>query len=139
MQAVLSLALLIGVLRWRNGSVANSGDSPARQAPLDFQEDVKTAERERRCLEIVAAAIEEAGGSLRDVVRTRLMLTDIGQWQEAARAHGEIFGKIRPASTAPPRLRAGVQHHARRAVRPLWHVDYLRNGPAQNCFRSKCA
>ncbi len=53
----------------------------------------------RRCLEIIATAITEAGGSIRDVVRTRTMLTDIDQWREAARAHGEMFADIRPAST----------------------------------------
>ncbi len=53
----------------------------------------------RRCLEIVAAAITQAGGSLSDVIRTRIMLTDIRQWREAARAHGEVFSEIRPANT----------------------------------------
>ena len=52
-----------------------------------------------RCLEIVKAAIEEAGGRLEDVIRTRVMLTDISQWEEAARAHGEFFADIRPACT----------------------------------------
>jgi enamine deaminase RidA (YjgF/YER057c/UK114 family) len=40
-----------------------------------------------------------SGGSLDNVVRTRVMLTDISRWREAARAHGEVFGDIRPAST----------------------------------------
>ena len=40
---------------------------------------------------------EEAGGSLGDVVRTRIMLKDISKWEDAAKAHGEIFSKIRPA------------------------------------------
>ena len=53
----------------------------------------------RRCLEIMIRAIEEAGGSIRDVIRTRVMLIDVGQWREAARAHGEVFGDVRPAST----------------------------------------
>jgi enamine deaminase RidA (YjgF/YER057c/UK114 family) len=52
-----------------------------------------------RCLEISAKAIEELGGSLAGVIRTRIMLTDISRWQEAGRAHGEYFGKIRPACT----------------------------------------
>ena len=51
-----------------------------------------------RCLEIIADAIKQAGGSLSDVIRTRVMLTDISRW-EAARAHGEYFSDIRPAST----------------------------------------
>jgi len=42
---------------------------------------------------------EEAGGSLGDVVRTRIMLKDISKWEDAAKVHGEIFSKIRPACT----------------------------------------
>jgi enamine deaminase RidA (YjgF/YER057c/UK114 family) len=53
----------------------------------------------KRCLEIVERAIEEAGGGLRDVVRTRVMLTDMARWHDAARAHGEMFGNVRPACT----------------------------------------
>jgi enamine deaminase RidA (YjgF/YER057c/UK114 family) len=51
------------------------------------------------CIEIAGKAIKDAGGSLDHVVRTRIMLTDIGQWKEAARAHGEVFGEIRPVCT----------------------------------------
>jgi enamine deaminase RidA (YjgF/YER057c/UK114 family) len=53
----------------------------------------------RRCIEIALAAIAEAGGTPRDVVRTRVLLTDMARWKEAARAHGEAFGEIRPACT----------------------------------------
>ena len=53
----------------------------------------------RTCIEIMKAAIEKAGGSLEHVIRTRIMLTDIDLWQEAARAHGDFFSEIRPAST----------------------------------------
>lgn len=52
-----------------------------------------------RCLEIIEAAIGEAGLSLKNVIRTRVMLTDISRWAEAARAHGERFHDIRPACT----------------------------------------
>ena len=52
-----------------------------------------------RCLDIIEEAINEAGGSIQDVVRTRVMLTDISLWEEAARAHGEVFSLIRPACT----------------------------------------
>lgn len=52
-----------------------------------------------RCLEIIRAALAEAGASLDDVIRTRVMLTDISQWKEAARAHGEAFSSIRPVCT----------------------------------------
>ncbi|MEO6688684.1 MAG: RidA family protein [Dokdonella sp.] len=53
----------------------------------------------RRCLEIVAQAIADAGLPLDSVVRTRIMLTDISRWEEAARAHGETFARIKPACT----------------------------------------
>lgn len=53
----------------------------------------------RRCLEIVGRAVEAAGGRLEDVVRTRILLTDASRWEEAARAHGEVFSEIRPACT----------------------------------------
>lgn len=53
----------------------------------------------RVCLDIIRHALEEAGADLGDVVRTRVMLTNIDRWQEAARAHGEVFSGIRPACT----------------------------------------
>ena len=53
----------------------------------------------RRCLEIIARAIGEAGLGLQDVIRTRVMLTDISRWEEAARAHGEFFSGVKPACT----------------------------------------
>ncbi len=56
-------------------------------------------EQTKGALATLGAALEEAGASMRDVIRTRLFLTDIAQWEEAARAHGEVFGDIRPATT----------------------------------------
>jgi reactive intermediate/imine deaminase len=47
----------------------------------------------------IEAALKEAGASLRDVVRTRVYLTDISRWVEAARAHREAFAEVRPASS----------------------------------------
>src|ERR1700683_2069182 len=52
-----------------------------------------------RCLDIAEQALTEAGASLAGVVRTRVMLTDIGQWREAARAHAQRFAQVRPACT----------------------------------------
>jgi len=53
----------------------------------------------RRCLEIVVVALSEAGASAADVVRTRTYLTDASYADEVGRAHGEVFGDVRPAST----------------------------------------
>jgi enamine deaminase RidA (YjgF/YER057c/UK114 family) len=53
----------------------------------------------RRCLEIVEAALHEAGGGLEHVVRTRLLMTDASSAPEVLRAHGEAFGNARPACT----------------------------------------
>ena len=53
----------------------------------------------KRCLEIIEAALNEAGATLADVVRTRVYLTDAGAFEGVARAHGEAFGAIRPANT----------------------------------------
>ena len=57
------------------------------------------AAQARRCLEIIQAAIERLGGKLSDVIRTRILLTDIEDWEKVAHVHGEFFGDIRPANT----------------------------------------
>ncbi len=54
----------------------------------------------KRCIEIAETAIIKAGGELRHAVRTRILLTDIAHFEAAAKAHGEAFGTIRPATTA---------------------------------------
>ena len=54
----------------------------------------------RRCLEIIGKALAEAGGSFADVVRTRMYMTPGVDFDEVARAHGEVFGDVRPAATA---------------------------------------
>jgi reactive intermediate/imine deaminase len=53
----------------------------------------------KQTLANIEGSLREAGASLKDVVRTRIYLTDIGRWQEVARAHREAFGDVRPASS----------------------------------------
>ncbi len=53
----------------------------------------------KACLDIIVAALAELGAGPEHVVRTRMFVTDISQWQEAGRAHAEFFGDVRPAST----------------------------------------
>ena len=50
-------------------------------------------------LKTVEAALKQAGATFKDVVRTRIYVTDITQWERVGRAHGAVFGSIRPAST----------------------------------------
>jgi enamine deaminase RidA (YjgF/YER057c/UK114 family) len=55
-------------------------------------------EQARRCLEIVIDALGEVGASPEHVVRTRAYLTAAADWQEVGKAHGEVFGAVRPAT-----------------------------------------
>jgi enamine deaminase RidA (YjgF/YER057c/UK114 family) len=52
----------------------------------------------KRCLEIVVKALEDAGSSVRDVIRTRCYLTSAEDWGDVGRAHGEVFSEVRPAN-----------------------------------------
>src|SRR3954463_8383802 len=53
----------------------------------------------KRSLEIIQGAIEALGGKITDVVRTRMYVTDVSQWEKVAVVHGEVFAEIRPATT----------------------------------------
>lgn len=53
----------------------------------------------KRCIEIITKAIIDAGGQPENIIRTRMYLRNISEWEEAARAHGEFFSEIRPACT----------------------------------------
>ena len=73
------------------------------------------AAQARRCLEIIAAALEKAGASLRHVVRTRTLLTRIEDWQAVAAVHGDFFRDIRPANTIM---------QVTRFIDPDWLVEF---------------
>ncbi|MEQ1811940.1 MAG: RidA family protein [Terricaulis sp.] len=71
----------------------------AGTAPIGANAPGDVYAQTKRCLEIIAAALADAGGDVKHVTRTRIMLTDITQWREAARAHGEVFADVRPGCT----------------------------------------
>jgi enamine deaminase RidA (YjgF/YER057c/UK114 family) len=83
-----------------DGQTVGKGD-PAAQA--------------RRCLEIIAAALEKAGAALRHVVRTRTLLIRIEDWQAVAAVHGEFFRDVRPANTIM---------QVSRFIDPDWLVEF---------------
>jgi enamine deaminase RidA (YjgF/YER057c/UK114 family) len=53
----------------------------------------------RQALATISEALERAGFTIADVVRTRMFVTDISRWEEIGRAHGEVFGDVRPATS----------------------------------------
>ena len=83
------------VVSGRTVHVAGTAPIPAQGEPPDG-----AYEQMRLCLALVEEALEQAGATFADVVRTRVFVVDPADWQEIARAHGEVFSEIRPASTA---------------------------------------
>lgn len=77
-------------------TVEVSGTAPVRDGKTVGEGPYEQA---KICIEIMQEAIQKAGGSLEDVVRTRIFVTDISQWEEIGRAHGEFFRDIKPATT----------------------------------------
>ena len=77
----------------------------------------------RRCLEIITTALEQAGASLHDVVRTRTLLLRIEDWQAVAAIHGEFFTNIRPANTVM---------QVARFIDPEWLVEFEADAVIDN-------
>jgi enamine deaminase RidA (YjgF/YER057c/UK114 family) len=93
--------------------ISVSGTAPLRDGKTVGVGDPEA--QARRCLKIIGAALEQAGASFADVVRTRTLLTRIEDWDVVTRVHGEIFGTIRPANTVMQVVRF---------VDPEWLVEF---------------
>jgi enamine deaminase RidA (YjgF/YER057c/UK114 family) len=75
---------------------------------------VEAYDQARRCLEIIVGALAELGARPADVVRTRVYLVSADDWEEVGRAHGDVFGEVRPASAMV--VVAGL-------IDPSWRVE----------------
>lgn len=75
---------IAGTTSSRGGEVLHKGDAYAQAKEI---------------IAIASQVLEQAGGSLQDIIRTRIYVTNIKDWQEVGRAHGEAFMDIKPAST----------------------------------------
>ncbi len=100
-----SRAVRVGNIVCVSGTV---GVAPDGSVPSAAYGQAKVA------LETIRRALEELGGGLGNVVRTRMFVTDIGSFAEVARAHAESFGDIRPATTMV---------EVRRLVDPVYVVE----------------
>jgi enamine deaminase RidA (YjgF/YER057c/UK114 family) len=94
--AISPQAAIVGYSRAvRDGRFVHvAGTAPIGTGSADPYEQAK------RCLEIIVAALAELGAQPEHVVRTRIYLTDASDWEAVGRAHGEVLGAARPASTA---------------------------------------
>lgn len=99
-RAIAGLSPLEPVVGYSRAVVAGGVVHVAGTAPIPKQGEPPEGayEQARLCLEIIGCVLAEAGSSVRDVVRTRVYLTSVDDWREVGRAHGEVFGDIRPAS-----------------------------------------
>ena len=74
-----------------------SGTTATRNGEIQGKNDIYT--QTKVALEIILEVLEKAGASPTDVIRTRIFVSDISQWEKVGKAHGEVFGAIRPATS----------------------------------------
>ncbi|SDX96459.1 Enamine deaminase RidA, house cleaning of reactive enamine intermediates, YjgF/YER057c/UK114 family [Modestobacter sp. DSM 44400] len=86
-----SRVVVAGDSAWVSGTTATVGGAVVHPGGAGAQARV--------ALEGISRALEQAGFSLGDVVRTRMFVTDISRWEEVGRVHGEFFGEVRPATS----------------------------------------